>query len=128
MPDDTKKLREEIEKEIHSSERFGINYEALGDLLLDNDRTIIAALRAVEALPKTADGVPVVPGMQLFAGDSARCWAGSMPEEDELNLFSRWHQWYSTREAAIAAQQTTKGSAGANEVARALKKSGSGQV
>jgi len=70
-------------------------------------RAELARLRdVVDKLPKTADGVPVVPGMTLWCPSmehGPRSQTTIIEPEFRCELLSR----YSTREAAEAAKETT---------------------
>ena len=82
-------------QELHAECR-----QALAELQEENDR-----LQAIVAkLPKTADGVPVVPGMEVwqdcFDGIKQR-WAASGIEDDRAMVTSFvYAECYSTRKAA----------------------------
>jgi len=96
-----------------------------GDALLARVRELAARVAELEAivakLPKTADGVPVVPDGEYFQlnrrGDGTTWWTG---EGDRVVAVMAgytgdyydphgqdWDEFYSTREAALAAAQPT---------------------
>jgi hypothetical protein len=71
----------------------------------------------VERLPKTADGVPITPGMELFyqqaPGHSiTRAWASRFPgitySQPAVGTTAETWCWHSTRAAAEAAQKGTQ--------------------
>jgi hypothetical protein len=66
---------------------------------IDADRARLEKI--IEQLPKTADGVTVVPGMMLWTLDCAnpKGFGGRVLDCD----FRDWSKWYSTREAMDAA-------------------------
>jgi hypothetical protein len=84
----------------------------LEDLFADSKKRIVVLQDIVDKLPQTADGVPVVPGMKVYAKDPTGYIQGydvgtnsartdsSIPEPTYLQY--NWH-CYSTREAAEAA-------------------------
>lgn len=77
--------------------------------------TEIARLREiVDKLPKTADGVPVVPGMKVYYAIvkedlRVRDIYASRINSSSPTRFSCWSSIYSTREAAEAAAKTGGG-------------------
>ena len=76
-------------------------------LRLGRERKRLQAI--VDKLPKTADGVPIVPGRRVWQtpGD----WYGvkmSMTAGPYCTTFPEWDEVYSTREAAEAAADAAK--------------------
>lgn len=99
-------------------------YPTLADdnaMLVANNQTLRAENRTLKAivdkLPKTADAVPIVPGMRLYAPyNNGRTNTGFQLHNGQLTClyfddgFDRcvWSQ-YSTREAAEAAERNGEG-------------------
>lgn len=76
--------------------------------------SVDALVKVVERLPVTADGVPVVPGMQLWHEDEAGRVAWSNPVVAVSDSAALWlasvgfqvtDVFYSTRAAALAARE-----------------------
>jgi len=78
--------------------------------LCDATKRIVALQAIVDGLPKTADGVPVVPGMHLYEPKGDTWWeyvtvsTGSVRSRVG-NVWQPARHFYSTREAAEAAVQ-----------------------
>jgi hypothetical protein len=71
MSDDVKKLIGEFEKVAKDKDWHAHNsMYPITTLCVRYIDTILAGLRAVEKLPKTADGVWIVPGMEVWSGKS----------------------------------------------------------
>jgi hypothetical protein len=71
---------------------------------------LLARARAAEAiasrLPKTADGVPIVPGMQLWLSEPERPLVSRIASWREFNNAAEEIYVYSTRAAAESASQS----------------------
>jgi hypothetical protein len=72
--------------------------------------SLLARVRAAEAivsrLPKTADGVPIVPGMQLWLSEPERPLVSRIASWREFNNAAEEIYVYSTRAAAESASQS----------------------
>lgn len=78
-------------------------------------RLIVEQRDIIYKLPKTADGVSVVPGMKLYSPEIGECKFESIVDESSYMYKAvgdprgTWSQYcYSTPEAAQAAQEKTK--------------------
>jgi hypothetical protein len=76
----------------------------------DHIKSVIAAMRDAQAiidkLPKTADGVVVVPGLPVFHPNEGEMVidASGVPDEESGGWCYPPNECYSTREAALAAK------------------------
>jgi hypothetical protein len=109
-----------LERQLAEAERRAVDAGKVRDELYQVQRKRAAAEAIVDRLPKTADGVPVVPGMELWhagtswsgKGDYAWCFY-RRPSSGELEVVFTLcsvlvSQCYSTRAAAEAAKEPTQ--------------------
>lgn len=110
-----------------SAEHWNQIHQTVAQLIADRDK-LAAALSAAESraakaeaivakLPKTADGVPIVPGMEIYgrpngsrlvvwsvASDRVKVTSDPVEQHDvEVHATQLLAWWFSTREAALAA-------------------------
>jgi predicted nuclease with TOPRIM domain len=84
---------------------------------VDNKLKLLELQAIVDKLPKTADGVPVVPGMSLYVDGpwevqtALMLKGGSQPSRGDTWLRLSTGNYYSTREAAEAAAKEREGNA-----------------
>jgi hypothetical protein len=111
MPDDLKNLTP-VELAIYAHaqkyegyDNIGVRRAELIKLLADLD----AAREIIVKLPMTVDGVPIVPGMQLWGVyhgvGQYSAGSGTIKNQTWNPRFSDWAR-YSTRAAALAAKGT----------------------
>lgn len=86
--------------------------EAMADKILGLRAKLATKEAIIDKLPKTADGVPVVPGMELHTPDGGivtACWVSEKSAAflDGVAILDNWRvdNLYSTPEAAKAAKE-----------------------
>lgn len=110
-------------QELGLAEEFPLGCDSIewvGQALLDARRELDAARKIIDALPKTADGVAIVPGMSIWIDTN-----GELAEYEVLSVYDDqvnigldldcevpaiWypHEVYSTEAAALAAGKGEK--------------------